>query len=153
MRDYIFILTCAFCFFTAMQAKASQFIERAKLVEKECTQSLKRTSFTQWLGRNTQTGNSMTTDAAICYQSGIQTVIRETRYQHAELVNHYAETIVKISKAHDAGKLDLQTALSLYRKLTSGYRSFMALDDSDQQTRESRRILSDMRLVAHRIPA
>ncbi len=140
MQHIGFITLCALLFCTAMQAKATQFMEHSKIVEKACFANLKRTPVTQWLDLDTTTGLSPMTVAALCYRNGIKVVVRETKYQHAELANNFAETVVKISQARDEGKISARTALALYRGLSSEFRTFIAIEDVGDQLQESKHV-------------
>jgi hypothetical protein len=153
MQNITFIAVCALLFCTAMQARATQFMEQSRKVEKECSQNLKRISFVQWLELDVNTGYSPLTESAICYRDRIKVVASETKYKHAILVNNFAETVVKIATARDVGKINSGTALSLYRNLSSEFRTFIATEDAEDQLRESERIAHGINGVMRRLQA
>jgi hypothetical protein len=151
MQNISFIAVCVLLFCTAMQARAAQFIEHSKKVENECSQTLKGTPVTQWLETDASKGQSLMTEAALCYQSRIRLVARDTKFQHAGLVNNFAETLVKISRARDEGKINAWAALSLYRNLSYEFRTFISIEDAEDQQRESLRIVQGINGVMSRL--
>ena len=153
MQRVSYITVCLLLFCTAIQAKATQFIEHSKKVEKECSQTLKSTPVTQWLEPGANKGHSLMTEAALCYQSKIRLVARDTKYQHAGLVNDFAEALVKLSKARDEGKINAWAALSLYRNLSYEFRTFISIEDAEDQQRESLRVVQGINGVLSRLQA